>query len=330
MQYVPPQASCNDKSKPNKVPNNPKVYEFDNYSNLNKYWKNNKFDSSSLPLPSPQVRENYVKPKNLNCTPQKPCIRENYVKPKNLNCTPQKPCIKKDIKERYTPPGWVKPEWPSWTGVDSTEEKLRKNGYWLVTNPRMLDYGKRYNRGNLSEGANGIPQVKWPMQKVPDNWEGPHPIGFQDFKETRCSYGGLQESGECGGQGQKLCQNGKPCDNYYFSNKTREVLSNGQIYYEVQPGIYWQSCPTPNMSSERCVDEGGAVPGMSFDMCMALAQKCTSSVENRDKCNARMLENPGTALRPFPPWETGLKNPKKDPTRRWPQSYLSSTRRKRS
>ena len=60
---------------PNKVPADPKSEEFNNYSNLNRYWKETGFNSSLLPLPCPQVRENYVKPFNLKCTPQKPCIR---------------------------------------------------------------------------------------------------------------------------------------------------------------------------------------------------------------------------------------------------------------
>ena len=75
MQYVPPQASCNSNALPNKIPRDPKSEEFNNYSNLNRYWEETGFDPSLLPLPCPQVRENYVKPCNLKCTPQKPCIQ---------------------------------------------------------------------------------------------------------------------------------------------------------------------------------------------------------------------------------------------------------------
>ena len=74
MQYVPPQGSCNNNAKPNKIPADPKSEEFNNYSNLNRYWKETEFNSSLLPLPCPQIRENYVKPFNLKCTPQNPCI----------------------------------------------------------------------------------------------------------------------------------------------------------------------------------------------------------------------------------------------------------------
>ena len=46
MQYVPPQASCNSNALPNKIPRDPKSEEFNNYSNLNRYWEETGFDPS--------------------------------------------------------------------------------------------------------------------------------------------------------------------------------------------------------------------------------------------------------------------------------------------
>jgi len=53
MQYVPPQGSCDDKSKPNHIPSFVKGYEFNAYSNLHNYLYKKEFNLGQLPLPCP-------------------------------------------------------------------------------------------------------------------------------------------------------------------------------------------------------------------------------------------------------------------------------------
>jgi len=54
MQYIPPQAACNDKAKPNIVPAFVHGYEFNEYSNLHNYWYKKGFNPDQLPLTSPR------------------------------------------------------------------------------------------------------------------------------------------------------------------------------------------------------------------------------------------------------------------------------------
>ena len=76
MQYVPPQASCNNNSSLNKAPSYYYTPEYKNYSTLGNYLNIEPFNTNLLPIPSPTIKEHYIRPFNLNCTPQKPCIEE--------------------------------------------------------------------------------------------------------------------------------------------------------------------------------------------------------------------------------------------------------------
>ena len=71
MTYTPPQASC-FQSPLNTVPQQITTPIPREYSNLYNYGKSIPFNPNILPLPVPEIRENFVRPSNLNCTPIKP------------------------------------------------------------------------------------------------------------------------------------------------------------------------------------------------------------------------------------------------------------------